>query len=441
MLGLGLSHYAPYLIYGMSFIVALCCIFYRIEIGIVFIASLLPIYSVLNEVIQSGFPFANQIVDMIVIAIIIGSISNKNLYENNALDHTPQFGIILVLVFYSFFNYLIGCSYLSEEIFDLSNPRLFHLKNYMLLPVLYLITYYKFRNLNWKYTLFVFLFLSFILMDYKFYTTFRWFKHTNYSHDNRIGGTLGFLGPNEYGSFHAIYTLFIMGIIIFDKHLWRRLAYFILICFNMYSLVYSYSRGAYVGILVGAFFISILEKRILLIPILIFLIFWKTFLPLSVQQRIEGTIVDDNSRNDTISLGGAELATAGRTEVWADAIRFFLKNPIFGTGYNSYQRLTGVDTHNVYLKCMAEQGIIGIVIYLWLYIKALRSGWDLYKMSENQLVKAFGFGFLCAVIGSIVVNFFGDRWTYIQIGGLYWIFWGMVDQENSKIKTSLCSPK
>jgi hypothetical protein len=41
------------------------------------------------------------------------------------------------------------------------------------------------------------------------------------------------------------------------------------------------------------------------------------------------------------------------------------------------------------------------------------------------------------VIGSIVVNFFGDRWTYLQLGGLYWIFWALVDQENSKLKLKL----
>ena len=33
----------------------------------------------------------------------------------------------------------------------------------------------------------------------------------------------------------------------------------------------------------------------------------------------------------------------------------------------------------------------------------------------------------------MVVNFFGDRWTYLQLGGLYWIFWALVDQENSRI--------
>jgi O-antigen ligase len=197
--------------------------------------------------------------------------------------------------------------------------------------------------------------------------------------------------------------------------------------------MYSFSRGSYLGFLAGLLFIGFVKKRMLLLPFIIFLVMWKSLLPLSVVERVEGTVVQQGERTDVISVGGAELETAGRTELWGKALNYFFANPVTGTGYDTYGRLTGRDTHNVYLKTMAEQGLIGLFIYLGLYALALRSGWRLYKQGDEELVRALGFGFLCAVVGSMVVNFFGDRWTYLQLGGLYWIFWALVDQENSRI--------
>jgi O-antigen ligase len=66
--------------------------------------------------------------------------------------------------------------------------------------------------------------------------------------------------------------------------------------------------------------------------------------------------------------------TSGRLFLWEIAIQIFLKNPIFGIGYggfmmNSYS-LTGIaiyaGVHNDYLQWLAEGGIIGFLINLFL---------------------------------------------------------------------------
>jgi hypothetical protein len=77
-------------------------------------------------------------------------------------------------------------------------------------------------------------------------------------------------GPNEFGSFQTIYTLFIIGLFLIDKCLWQRIAYSILIFHNTYSLMYSFSRGAYVGFLVGLLFISLVRTKKLLVLLFVF---------------------------------------------------------------------------------------------------------------------------------------------------------------------------
>jgi O-antigen ligase len=204
--------------------------------------------------------------------------------------------------------------------------------------------------------------------------------------------------------------------------------------------MYSFSRGAYAGALAGLFFIGMFKSRKVLIGLFVFLLFWKSIVPVSVVDRVENVFLDSDTtakvlegKEESVEIAGQKVFTSGRRVHWRNAFDYFLEHPILGTGYRTYAISTGSDTHNVYLKTLAEQGMIGFMIYLWLYLLAFRSGWRLYKRADEELVKAFGFGFVCAVVGSMVVNFFGDRWTYLQLGGLYWIFWALVDQENSRI--------
>lgn len=434
MVGLGLSEYVPYVVYGLSFLVAFLAIFYRSEIGILFIASLLPVYSVVDETLKLELIFAKDIFDILIIGMLFGWVLQQNKKnQENPIGQSPILIPIFLFISYSLFSYFVGSSYLAHGILDVDNERLALWKNYITMPVLYLISYYNLRDRKWKYFLLILLFFSFLAMDLKFRQSFSWVKSYHFQEKSRVSGTLGYLGPNEWGSFHTIYTLFIIGLFLVDKNLWRRIAYLILIIGGIYSLTYSFSRGAYFGFVAGLFFISILKSRKLLVLLIVFLLLWKVIVPISVVERVTGIFKEQSGKRDTISIGGTEIDSSGRKQLWDKALSLFYENPIFGTGFNTYYFLMGLDTHNVYLKILSEQGIIGIFIYLGLYFFALRSGWRLYKKADEQFLKAVGFGFLCAVVGSIFVNFFGDRWTYLQIGGLYWMFWGVVDQENSKL--------
>jgi len=431
----GLGDYYPYGVYGLAFLIALLALFYRSELGILYIAFFLPIYALLSKAIRLDLPLANQIIDILLIGMLLGWLFQGK-KKREEIGASPLFWPIILFMIWSLISFFVGSLYLGEDIspgFD--NQRLADWKNYMIMPLLYLISYYNLRDRKWQYALFVLLSFSFLVMDLKFRQSFSAVQHTHYMEESRVEGTFGFLGPNEFGSFLTIYTLFIIGLLLVDKCFWRRIAYSILIVYNIFSLMYSFSRGAYVGFLIGLFFVGFIRKRTLLVPLIVFLLVWKLIVPLSVVERVEGIFIEGSDETtEMISLGDTKIFTSGRAIHWHQTLDYFSKNPIFGIGFGTYNILTGWDTHNVYIKTLAEQGLIGLFIYLWLYLLALRSGWRLYRRADEELVKALGFGFLCAVVGSMVVNIFGDRWTYLQLGGLYWIFWALVDQENSKLK-------
>lgn len=433
MLGLGLSEVVPYAVYALAGPVMIATAVSRTSIGLLFLVPLIPLYVVIDKVLKSELPLANNLVDFTIIAMLLGILIQKRGDEVPALGPSPLQKPLAIFALFSFISLILGSSHFDGMMGELNISRYAHWKNYMIMPVLYLITYYALREREWQRWLFILLFGAFLLADVRFQQSFRWVKREHYDGiKSRVSGLVN-LGPNEMGGFHAIHMLFVLGVFFIDKNVKRRIAYVFFMVGSTYCALYSYSRGAYVAILLTSIFIAFLKERRLLIVIVAFLISWKAILPVSVVERIENTIVEDGARSDVVSVGGVELETAKRTEIWDKALGYFLENPITGKGYNTYQYLTGWDTHNVYIKFMAEEGIIGLSLYLWFYVLALRSGWKLYKNADEEIIRALGFGFTCAVIASIISNFFGDRWTYLQLGGIYWVLWALVDQYNARI--------
>jgi O-antigen ligase len=132
------------------------------------------------------------------------------------------------------------------------------------------------------------------------------------------------------------------------------------------------------------------------------------------------------------AAGGGQFDSSAQTRLvlWQDAIALFKRNPITGTGFETYEFMGRVgpyrDTHNYYVKVLAETGVVGMILYLALLWKLLGSGSRLFYGSEDPFWQAVGLGFLALVFCAIALNFFGDRWTYQQVDGYLWVFLGCV---------------
>jgi O-antigen ligase len=199
----------------------------------------------------------------------------------------------------------------------------------------------------------------------------------------------------------------------------------VLILAGLYITLFLYSRGAYISILVGLLTISILEKKIFIVPLIVLIMFWQALLPRTVVERINQTQTEE---------GVLDSSSQRRLELWKESIDLFKNNVFTGVGFNvvAYLGLAGgfQDTHNIYLKVLAEQGIIGMVIFLIFFWLALRSGWCLYRTADDMFLKGLGLGFVACVISTMTSNMFGDRWTYLQLGVYFWVFLALVVKGN-----------
>jgi putative inorganic carbon (HCO3(-)) transporter len=95
--------------------------------------------------------------------------------------------------------------------------------------------------------------------------------------------------------------------------------------------------------------------------------------------------------------------------------------PFWGAGCATFQlgRHTDdlKDTHNWYSEVQVETGIIGLVFATLLLQQMPALGYRLFSQTSDLLYRGLGLGLFLAVVSCTVANFFGDRWTYLEITG------------------------
>jgi len=401
-------------------IVVILSLMGKIHLSLLFLIPLFPLQNVIERFHQ--FPFGKDFVDIILIAMILGWILRSVSKKEKMFEPTPFNKILFVMAIFTYILLWKGSFYLGFPApISASDVRVQNWKNYMIFPLLYFITVNNIKNIKQIKWLILAMVLSMFIMDYYTGNQIRWMP--GITSRGKVIGTFVWLGPNELAAFYTTYTFVLLGIFLCYKISILRLLFTIVIILNMYCVLFLYSRGAYIAILAGLIFISFVKNKKLIIPLVFLLFFWQVFLPPTVVERINQTRTEE---------GTLDASSEHRIKMWQESIELFKENPIIGAGFNIFPYLGYElgDTHNIFVKILAEQGIIGMVIFLLLLWLALKSGWQLYKKADDAFLKGLGLGFTACVIATMVTNIFGDRWTYLQLGAYFWVFLGLVARGN-----------
>ncbi len=169
-------------------------------------------------------------------------------------------------------------------------------------------------------------------------------------------------------------------------------------------------------------------------------------------------ITSDTSQKEDISpLEEATLrevdvdntAAGRRTRHWPTALALYQSDPLFGVGTGLYyysvlsshkEILCGVEehglwtlcpdkiqptdisstAHSIYLQVLAENGIVGFVIFFLLIGSILVFG---YKKIKTDFTSLFLF---CALLGFLIQSIFFSYFEYREMSYLFWIFVGLL---------------
>jgi O-antigen ligase len=385
------------------------------------------------------YPVGNQVADLLLISILLGWFFGALREKRNFLKYSPMNAVVMLVVFGSIVNLIVGYAFhgFDEET---GLIRLQAWKNYIILPVIYFIAINNIDKENVIKRLIICVCFTMLAMDFNFYTTFKWLKAWHYSHSMRISGAFTFLGPNELGIFYTIYTFLLLGVSYFIEN--KKLKYFMLFtcACNFYPIVYSYSRAAYTCTLAGILVLGIIKDRKLLLLLIALLIFYRFVLPHSVVERIDMTFLDKGSisqevqESSAIDVGGTTLEVTGRKQLWEKAMNYFEEEPLLGIGFETFLLQEGAITHSLFLRILAEQGLVGMTIFIIFIFSLLQQSYKLFKRSKTKLGQGIGLGFFVCVIIHLVGSVSGDQSLYYNLMAIFWLFMGIVASLNSGLK-------
>jgi len=416
-----LTVFAPLALYCTGLATAFVALGGKVRWALMLVAFLLPLRNLIEKI--QPYPLGNQFLDILLVAIIIGGMVNATPSSSKISQKTGIGTIAAITVVYLLFSLLWGGFYLYGGLhFDIRDPRVQDWKNFSLMPLLFFLNFKNNASLKEIGAIFVVMCAAVLISDY--YTINQIREHPSLMGREQIKGTLQFLGPNEVAAFFNGFTVMLISVFYVTKKGIHRWLLFILICANLYCIMFLYSRGAYAGLMAGMFILSAVKDKKLLVPLILLLLFWQNILPQNVVDRIKETRTE---------YGQLDQSSQRRIDIWQKSLDYFKSSPVIGIGFGSFRHL-GLDlrdTHNIYVKILTEQGAIGFIIFLTTVFLFIKEGWQLYQGAQDDFSKALGLGFFCYIFVMLVNNFFGDRWSYLEPNAYLWICAGLVARLNA----------
>jgi len=418
---------APLILYLGGLLSAFMAMSGNVRWALMLVAFLLPLRDVIERI--QTYPLGNQFIDILLIGIIIGGILKKKSSNSNVLEKSSINNIAIITVIYMLFSLIRGGFFVYGGFsFNVHESRVQDWKNFSLMPLLFFLNFKNNITKKDVWIMFAVMCCAIFVVDYYTINQIREHPSALLSRD-QIKGTFQFLGPNEVAAFFNESTIILLSVFYAVKKGKYKWLLLILILLNLYCVIFLYSRGAYAGLMIGMFILFAIKDKKLLIPLFLVLVLWQSVLPQNVVDRIKET--------KTVS-GQLDESSQRRIDIWQQAFGYFKSNPIVGIGFGSFRHL-GLDlgdTHNIYVKILTEQGLLGIIIFLFTIFIFLKEGWQLYQKGDDELSKALGLGFVCCIFVMMVNNLFGDRWSYLEPNAYLWIFAGLTARLNIISQTS-----
>lgn len=238
---------------------------------------------------------------------------------------------------------------------------------------------------------------------------------------DQFGGFERIYGTFAHPNLFAFYTFFILGLILClaldnktkDIRLW------LAVSVTTFLLLATYTRSALACLVIFILFFGIFKyRKLLLVSSILFLalyLFSDIF-----QQRLW----------ELISLN-PDGSIIWRFRLWQDILPISFWHPWLGRGTGTFNNLVeyyrgfgwgSQDAHNDYLKIFVENGLAGLLAYLWLIVSLIIY---LFKIFKKALTndKVLALGILVISLSLFAASLFDN---ILRTTALQWNFWMLI---------------
>jgi O-antigen ligase len=237
-----------------------------------------------------------------------------------------------------------------------------------------------------------------------------------------------FNSPQTFGNYILLVLPVVFGLSFYSNNRrekrWLQLSGLIVLT----AIIFSYTRGVWLGLIGGLIFMAILRSKKLLFLVVTGIIIgslFLVFLPSSkFAQRVNRTFKSGRPVGDRIYF-------------WEGSLRIIRDYPITGLGWEGFRlvypkykpakgRQLVCHAHNNFIDMAVDSGLLGLGIFIWLLVTIYKVGFHVFKKLEDGYFKGIAWGFLGSFTAFLIAGLsqynFGDS----EVVMLFYFLLGMV---------------
>lgn len=195
------------------------------------------------------------------------------------------------------------------------------------------------------------------------------------------------------------------------------------------AFILTLSRSSYIGLFfsgLAAIFLS-RQRRLFLIIVAVLgvtAISLSPFLSERARGRVAETYGSRATETFNTPFGEIKLeeSAAVRVRSWQRSVTYWLpKNILIGNG------VTGVGLSDAQLPLViAETGVTGTLLWLWMIVVCFRVSWRLYRASADPFVRAISLGYIIGLIGLLWQSTGVNTFIIVRIMEPFWFLTAVV---------------
>ncbi len=235
-----------------------------------------------------------------------------------------------------------------------------------------------------------------------------------------------FANPNVLGEYLILVFPIILALMATAKHTNERFAMLLAAGANCACLVFTWSRGAWLGFAVSLILFCCLSSKhfftagILAIPVVVALLF--AFSGTSIVRRF--TTLGDSS-------------TSYRLGIWQGVLLMLAHTFYFGIGIGEgafadiypFYALSGIETaphsHNLYLQIITEIGVFGFLAFCFFIFLFAQCSLTFCKNAVSKVNKTVCLGIFCGITAFLIQGLTDYVWYNYRLFLLFWMLAGL----------------
>lgn len=215
--------------------------------------------------------------------------------------------------------------------------------------------------------------------------------------------------------------------------------YIYLFLFLLFGLLLNGSRSYWFSVIITIMIISLIKsKRFFVFTIsgiiIYFLLFFSLFKTHTMRiKNILSNHPENVSTTTYKNLSDMEL----RKNFWIAGIEIFLKSPVYGIGekvsshLKPYMEKNLIDNtahcHNIYITMMAENGIIGCGLLIWILLYFIIKYFKYYKGTQDDFSKAFSISLFAIFLNISLAGFTEHNLSTFVLWGFVSLYAGLFE--------------